>query len=249
MTGGRVTDETSFEPTLATIKKLFALSPLTCNFDPEQPNGACEVPLAQPHWPRVNAHICHIEGERPTSARYRGDMTNAERRDFDNLILLCPNHHHVIDALEPDRYYVERLRAMKQRGIEAAQRSTPPQWKGDKAEEFAVGVLREYRIEQVGLAWEAREPPLSTLSVTPATQPEEFDPDAGYGDYTRGYGGDSANLQFPIEDYEARTVLELLPLLPVLSVEELQQVRQREQLGQRRVDLLERIESLLRGES
>jgi hypothetical protein len=34
-------------------------------------------------------------------------MTDEQRYDFDNLILLCPNHHARIDDLEPDRFTVE----------------------------------------------------------------------------------------------------------------------------------------------
>ena len=56
--------------------------------------------------------VCHINGLRPDSARYDAAQTPAERNDFDNLILLCANHHTVIDNDE-EAYTVERLVKMK----------------------------------------------------------------------------------------------------------------------------------------
>lgn len=40
-------------------------------------------------------------------------MTDEDRAAYENLILLCPNHHKLIDVLEPDRYTVEVLEEMK----------------------------------------------------------------------------------------------------------------------------------------
>jgi hypothetical protein len=56
--------------------------------------------------------LAHIRGERPGSARYDSRMTARERNAADNLILLCLDHHKVVDAQE-EEYPVERLLAMK----------------------------------------------------------------------------------------------------------------------------------------
>ena len=40
-------------------------------------------------------------------------MTEEKRYAFENLILLCPTHHVVIDRLEPHIYTVEVLRGLK----------------------------------------------------------------------------------------------------------------------------------------
>ncbi|MEJ7743267.1 MAG: hypothetical protein WKF73_12365 [Nocardioidaceae bacterium] len=40
-------------------------------------------------------------------------MTVEERRDFPNLMLLCPNHHRLIDALEAAAHPTDHLLAMK----------------------------------------------------------------------------------------------------------------------------------------
>jgi hypothetical protein len=105
---------------ISVVKALFALSGNTCAYD------GCEVKLADPAWTGVNADIAHICGERPGSPRFDPTMTDDERDDFDNLILLCPNHHRLIDALEPAIYTVEMLREMKHRHESRSQRRWAP---------------------------------------------------------------------------------------------------------------------------
>lgn len=75
----------------------------------------CDTKIALPNWPRLNCDIAHIAGEKPTAARYVSTMTDEERRDYPNLMLLCPNHHRVIDALEVEAHPIERLREMKEK--------------------------------------------------------------------------------------------------------------------------------------
>lgn len=55
----------------------------------------------------------HIEGEKPTAARYRADMTEEQRNAYENLLLMCPTHHTVIDKLRVETFSVPRLKAMK----------------------------------------------------------------------------------------------------------------------------------------
>lgn len=59
-----------------------------------------------------NLHICHI---RPVSEKGPRAETNSETEDLnspDNLILLCPNHHKLLDD-HPNRYPVEKLKKWK----------------------------------------------------------------------------------------------------------------------------------------
>jgi hypothetical protein len=77
--------------TTATIKKLFTLSGNICAFP------GCNTKMIDDDF-MIIAQICHIQGEREGSARYNPDMTEEQRRSFDNLILLCPTHHTTIDA-------------------------------------------------------------------------------------------------------------------------------------------------------
>jgi len=56
----------------------------------------------------VIGEAAHIYGENPgtvkkkQSARFREDMTDAERNHYDNLIYLCPTCHTIIDKQEED---------------------------------------------------------------------------------------------------------------------------------------------------
>lgn len=94
-------------PSESVVKTLFALSCNTCAFP------GCEERLTDPGWLQVKADIAHISGDRPGSARYDPTMTDEERQSFQNLVLLCPNHHRHVDRLEPERFSVADLRAMK----------------------------------------------------------------------------------------------------------------------------------------
>ena len=126
------------EPDRPTIKKLFALTGNTCAFQSLDDGRGCELELARPEWPRTQGQIAHIRGERPTSARYDERMTDHERAAFENLIVLCPTHHHFVDYVEPDRYTVEVLTAMKDRH----ERSGPRAWASEAdLERYATLVL------------------------------------------------------------------------------------------------------------
>jgi hypothetical protein len=97
------------KPPFVAVKALFALSCNRCAM------SACDLRLADPQWKGVQADIAHIRGERPGSARYAPDMTDAERNSPENLILLGPNHHREIDLLRPQEWSAERLMEMKAR--------------------------------------------------------------------------------------------------------------------------------------
>jgi hypothetical protein len=54
----------------------------------------------------------HIQGENPTSSRYNPSMTDEERYNYDNLILLCPLCHTIIDN-DLKKYTIEYLKQIK----------------------------------------------------------------------------------------------------------------------------------------
>lgn len=107
------------EPTLSTIKTLFAYSSNICA------RPRCEERLTDPAWPRVKGQLAHIRGEKPGSARYDPTMTDAERAAYENLILLCPNCHKLVDDLEPDAHTVEVLEVWKDRHEEDRKWASP----------------------------------------------------------------------------------------------------------------------------
>lgn len=57
------------------------------------------------------SNICHIEAAEQGGQRYNPDSDDEYRRSFENLILLCPNHHKVTD--NTDIYTVAVLKEMK----------------------------------------------------------------------------------------------------------------------------------------
>jgi RNA polymerase sigma factor (sigma-70 family) len=126
------------------VKTLFALSRNVCSFIDEDRRFACEEHLTDPSWKKVKAEIAHIRGLNPGSARF--DHNYVDPNDFENLILLCPNHHNVIDDLEPDRFTVHVLLAMKHKAIE---RGDGAPWAPDEV----LGRFARQLIRQSLLQW------------------------------------------------------------------------------------------------
>ncbi len=93
-------------PTDATVKRLYAQSGNLCAFP------ACRVRIVQDAI-MVGA-ICHIRAASPLGPRYDAGQTNAERHGEDNLILLCANHHRLVDG-DVKAYPAEQLQGMKAR--------------------------------------------------------------------------------------------------------------------------------------
>lgn len=94
-------------PSVATIKRLFAVSRNKCAFP------KCAQPLVEPLSGKVVGRVCHIKAASPAGPRHDPNQTEEDRHDFANLILMCPVHHDVIDD-DPSSYTVERLQTLKQ---------------------------------------------------------------------------------------------------------------------------------------
>lgn len=67
--------------------------------------------------------ICHIEALNPEGPRYNGDpnIDDKERNAEPNLMLLCKNHHSIIDQKNANGepyYSTEQLKAMKQQHVD-----------------------------------------------------------------------------------------------------------------------------------
>ena len=96
--------------TQQTIKQLFATSGNNrafpdCNQNIVNENGT------------VIGEICHIQALNEKGARYSNELN--DKNNFDNLILLCPTHHKIIDK-EPDKYPVVKLNEWKKQQISNA---------------------------------------------------------------------------------------------------------------------------------
>ncbi len=89
--------------TLTTIKKLFLLS---CN---QCAAPDCNNILLARDETTVTAKICHIEAASPKGARYNPQMTDDDRRHFNNLFLLCDECHCIIDNKENEKKFSVQL--------------------------------------------------------------------------------------------------------------------------------------------
>lgn len=93
-------------PTLPTVKRLFAMSGNKCAFP------RCPIPLVDKSSGKVTGKICHIKAQSPGGPRYDPTQSDEGRHAFENLLLLCPIHHDVIDS-DLDSYTVDRLLKIK----------------------------------------------------------------------------------------------------------------------------------------
>ncbi len=57
--------------------------------------------------------MAHIEGEKGGAARYNPNMKNEDRSKYENLILLCPTDHEIIDK-NPEKFTVTHLKKLNQ---------------------------------------------------------------------------------------------------------------------------------------
>ncbi|MBY5827670.1 HNH endonuclease [Rhizobium leguminosarum] len=94
------------------IKLLWSGAAGYCSFD------GCHERLCQPEAegaaPYTLGEMAHICGDKPGANRHDPSQTQEQRDDYANLILLCPNHHSVIDKKANEhRYSVQILEAMK----------------------------------------------------------------------------------------------------------------------------------------
>lgn len=93
-------------PKLSTVSRLYCVSHNRCAYP------GCDFPLLEPDSKVLVAEVCHIEADSPDGPRFNKAQTEAERQSFSNLMILCSNHHKVIDT-DLTTWTVERLGALK----------------------------------------------------------------------------------------------------------------------------------------
>ncbi|MEI8644082.1 hypothetical protein P4S60_00170 [Pseudoalteromonas sp. Hal040] len=89
-----------------TLKRLFGLACNRCSF-PD-----CDEVMSD-EYSAKNSNICHIEAAKAGGERWNKNMSNPQRADYDNLILLCVRHHDITNDVET--YTVEKLKLMKKK--------------------------------------------------------------------------------------------------------------------------------------
>jgi len=97
-------------PSQKDLKILFQRSGNRCAFP------GCKKALVHPESdlddPVVLSEVAHIVARSSDGPRGEYPLPLEERDKYDNLILLCEEHHHIVDS-QPHTYTVERLRQMK----------------------------------------------------------------------------------------------------------------------------------------
>ncbi|MDB5070436.1 MAG: hypothetical protein JWM87_1547 [Candidatus Eremiobacteraeota bacterium] len=93
-------------PATAVLRRLYLLSGNQCAFP------SCRRVMIDENGAFVG-QVCHIEAAEPGGERFNAAMTNAQRSAFENLMLMCYEHHVATDDVEA--YPTEFLREMKLR--------------------------------------------------------------------------------------------------------------------------------------
>ncbi len=93
-------------PKLEVLRSLFAHSGNQCAFE------CCSQVLIN-HKNQFVGQICHIEAANQGGERFNPSSTDEERRSYDNLLLLCYQHH--IETNDINEFTVEKLKVIKQK--------------------------------------------------------------------------------------------------------------------------------------
>lgn len=91
------------------VTGLVSLSQGTCYW-PGCPEAIVRIDDGRPV---VNFEIAHIRAANHGGRRYDPAMTDEERNDFPNLVLLCMVHHKIVDKLRPEDFPRETLQGWK----------------------------------------------------------------------------------------------------------------------------------------
>lgn len=94
-------------PSDRSIKILYASSGGLCAFP------GCTTQLVQPQSRALLGELCHIHAASPGGPRFDPRQTHDLRNEADNLVILCPTHHSLVDQ-DQRTYTAESLRSMKQ---------------------------------------------------------------------------------------------------------------------------------------
>ncbi|WP_424945892.1 HNH endonuclease [Candidatus Spongiihabitans sp.] len=89
------------------IKLLWSNAAGRCSFT--DCNERLTVKQAAHSAPHTLGEMAHIMGKRKGSNRYNVAQTDKQRDSYENLILLCPTHHTLIDKPENERTYSVNL--------------------------------------------------------------------------------------------------------------------------------------------
>ena len=122
---------------ISEIKRLFALSKNQCS------KPGCTNNLIAEDGHTVIGKVCHIEAANKGGSRFREKMNDDERRSYDNLILLCDEHHQIIDnKSNENEFTVDLLQSWKSKHI-SSELDTEQKYSDDLIAEF-IDITKKY---------------------------------------------------------------------------------------------------------
>lgn len=84
----------------------------------------CEIPIVDDKTGTILGEVCHINAQSAGGPRYDNDQSAEQRQARENLVIMCRNHHKIIDAPEnKDIYTAEYLKEIKKAHEELATRA------------------------------------------------------------------------------------------------------------------------------
>lgn len=103
-------------PTAEVLRQLYLLSGNNCAMP------GCDHVITDGNGVVVG-HICHIQAAMPEGARFDVNMTNEQRREASNLVLMCGGHHTQIDSKSYENEYtlavVRKIKATHESKLKA----------------------------------------------------------------------------------------------------------------------------------
>lgn len=119
-----------------TVKKLWSVSGNQCAFP------GCEQPLIDFDHDVVIGEMSHIHARSSGGPRNDAEMEEDEREAYSNLIVLCRNHHQLVDGA-PDEFPADVLRQWKQKheSQSSEPRDLPPELLEEWIDRFQPSTL------------------------------------------------------------------------------------------------------------
>ena len=145
-------------------KLVFSYNGRFCGFHEPTSEVRCAELVARPGWKKTAGQLVHIKGDKPGSERYDEHQPNIDRHGYENLMVMCANHHRLVDDLEPERFPAHVLRRMKQLA-ESDERNVidPPFFVSDQT--WLAAVARSAIIEYARALGDVSMPDLSLREI------------------------------------------------------------------------------------
>ena len=121
------------------LKRLWGLSGGRCAY----PACNCDcLPFLGETDPTVIGEMAHVIAKKPSGPR--GDGTGGDDT-YENLVLLCPTHHTLVDKAPDGKYTVEMLHHWKAKHEESVSRALAAPVFGDRDTDSSISLSQHHR--------------------------------------------------------------------------------------------------------